>query len=673
MFWSRPVEFMNHPCLMAARSVVVAALMVLVACSSEPSDVVDDAASDLVAEDSAEDSAPLDIGVIEDVWRPDVDGCGELGCACATDEDCDAGPCVVALGGDRYCADRCERTCNDANFRCRDVERDGGVESLCVPSAELCQACEDDAACGPLATECVTLTDGAFCAQVCGRNDLCPVGTACEDRDGVRVCVPPSGVCQACIDSDDDDYGIGLSCAGIDCDEADPDVFEGAPELCNETDDDCDGEVDEDFDFAGDAAHCGGCFQACSGRYSTQSCVDGACVVDACEGSWRDCNDDPSDGCETDVDATGFCGVCTPPGQTPGQPCGTCGSGRWVCDGAGGVVCEGDAGDEALNACGGCSTLPNVPGAACGPCGLDGLACVDEDTLACDGTTLGNACGGCNVLAYEPGDACGTCSRGTYACDGTTAVECEGDPGPSARNACGGCGTLLAVPGVACESCPALSTVCATPNEVLCEPHTCCPGEVRDVACSRCGVAVETCVADGSGWEVGACDEPACCPGDEQTEACGACGERTRVCGGDGEWGEWSTCAQPECCAEDVDVRTCSGCGSQSRGCVDGAWGDWSVCEAPACCPGTTEEQACGACGTSQRGCIGGEWSEWSECEEPLCCVGSEQVQMCNDCGAQVRVCLTGSTWSSWGTCDVPTGGGTCPAGETCRVGGYCE
>jgi hypothetical protein len=65
------------------------------------------------------------------------------------------------------------------------------------------------------------------------------------------------------VDNDNDGYGDdnntveagcdtpnGASAVGGDCDDNDPDIFPGAPELCNGIDDDCDGEVD---DFAGTA------------------------------------------------------------------------------------------------------------------------------------------------------------------------------------------------------------------------------------------------------------------------------------------------------------------------------------------------------------------------------------------------------------------------------------
>ncbi|MDP6946329.1 MAG: lectin-like protein, partial [Myxococcota bacterium] len=59
----------------------------------------------------------------------------------------------------------------------------------------------------------------------------------------------PSSVLEglACLDADhgDEDGDGHSSCFGVDCDDGDPAVFPGAPELCNFRDDDCDGEVDE--------------------------------------------------------------------------------------------------------------------------------------------------------------------------------------------------------------------------------------------------------------------------------------------------------------------------------------------------------------------------------------------------------------------------------------------
>ncbi len=64
-------------------------------------------------------------------------------------------------------------------------------------------------------------------------------------------------VCDDGVDEDGDGYGQGCP-AGNDCDDADPWVHPGAPEVCNLRDDNCDGQVDE-----GVVNACGNCSPNC--------------------------------------------------------------------------------------------------------------------------------------------------------------------------------------------------------------------------------------------------------------------------------------------------------------------------------------------------------------------------------------------------------------------------
>ncbi|HJK94697.1 MAG TPA: hypothetical protein RMH85_14305 [Polyangiaceae bacterium LLY-WYZ-15_(1-7)] len=88
-------------------------------------------------------------------------------------------------------------------------------------------------------------------------------------------------------------------------------------ELCNDADDDCDGEVDEGFDLATDPFNCGGCGNLCVFRNGDGECTGGECVVTACDPGFDDCVAG-NDGCETDVRMDeancGACGnACSPP------------------------------------------------------------------------------------------------------------------------------------------------------------------------------------------------------------------------------------------------------------------------------------------------------------------------------------------------------------------------
>jgi len=103
-------------------------------------------------------------------------------------------------------------------------------------------------------------------------------------------------------------------------------------EICNMADDDCDGMTDEGFELATDPDNCGGCGNVCELPHATAGCMGGACVVDSCEMGFDDCDDDPGNGCEselaTDAGNCGGCGTsCIPPD-------------RMCCDGTCAMMCR---------------------------------------------------------------------------------------------------------------------------------------------------------------------------------------------------------------------------------------------------------------------------------------------------------------------------------------------
>ena len=145
-----------------------------------------------------------------------------------------------------------------------------------------------------------------------------------------------------CADADGDGHQ-DEACGGDDCDDANQYVHPGAEEMCNGLDENCDGVPDDGFDFmrdpkncgscgfncqpaqvcwdgqcvlecpghltrcgqecadfSTDPRHCGGCDQACEFPNASATCVDGECLMGACDPGWFDDNRDPVDGCESD-------------------------------------------------------------------------------------------------------------------------------------------------------------------------------------------------------------------------------------------------------------------------------------------------------------------------------------------------------------------------------------
>jgi len=593
------------------------------------------------AADTATDGGTDAIG---DAGEDTVEACRTLGCACDEDSACDSGYCIDGVEpGARICSELCEGECSDPDYVCALLENGGGdVVRICVPDTERqCRPCEVGRDCGSTDGVCLDLVDGSYCTIPCLDGSLCPSGSTCEsvDVDGTSrdVCVPDSGVCSDCYDPDGDGYGIGAGCFGADCDETSDTTYEGADELCNEIDDDCDGEVDETFDLASDVDHCGACEFACDFPNSVPICDGGLCGVGACIDGWGDCNDLPVDGCETDLTAPDSCGTCAELGGAPGSACGTCGEGAWACNEDGTVDCVDDPGEERLNECGGCGPLAADPGDRCGACGSGVVVCDGANSTRCDGD-LGdearNECGGCDALDGTPGDACGTCDGGLLVCASPNRVACSGDPGDAGLNACGGCSTLPASPGTRCGTCDSGRWVCDGAEGLRCE------GDLGDGArngCGGCGALGaapgDACGTCGSGTQV--CDgiEALQCAGDEGDDArngCGGCdpldgapGETCGVCG-EGAW----LCLGPESvtCDGEIALNACGGCAELEAepdtpcgGCGLDAW----VCdgtEAVACtgdtrvndCGGCTELEvepgtACGPCGTDEYACMGAE------------------------------------------------------------------
>ena len=318
---------------------------------------------------------------------------------------------------------------------------DGPDDDVCEDGVQACAADGASVACLEAGTGHLELCNGAdddcdgdVDEGYAGLGDACDGPDNDQCKNGVQVCAASglgvvcgaetvSDVPELCNGADDDCDGAvdeGYTGLGLPCDGPDGDLCKnglwsctsdglgttcsaeepaGLVELCNGVDDDCDGDVDEEWPTLG---------EACDGP-DTDACANGVVTCTADGGAAACGPEEPAsipelcngadDDCDGEVDE-GFAGV--------GQPCDgpdfdLCKNGVGACaaDGSS-VVCPSEAVVDLVEACNGADD------------DCDGL--VDEDFL-----TLGDACDGPDT---------DVCLDGTWTCTADGAdVECTGEGG----------------------------------------------------------------------------------------------------------------------------------------------------------------------------------------------------------------------------------------------------
>ena|GEM_PF-1134954 len=103
-----------------------------------------------------------------------------------------------------------------------------------------------------------------------------------------------------CSDVDGDGYSNWV-CGGSDCDDANPHTHPGRTESCDGLDNDCNGQVDEIFNFQTDNNHCGACHMSCSAIGQYYQCQNYVCVRQ------RVCGDNICEGPETNSNCPQDC------------------------------------------------------------------------------------------------------------------------------------------------------------------------------------------------------------------------------------------------------------------------------------------------------------------------------------------------------------------------------
>jgi stigma-specific protein Stig1 len=170
-------------------------------------------------------------------------------------------------------------------------------------------------------------------------------------------------------------------------------------------------------DLATDPYNCGRCGTACVEAHASASCTMGACALGECNRGFGDCDQDPANGCETDLHLDlRNCGACKRtcdfphgvPGCANGCYLASCVFGFDDCNGDPGDGCETSTVSDPKN-CGGCNhSCPAVAHAkvfcSFGGCAIS--AC-DAAWLDCDG----DPANGCEVNVFSDAANCGRCGN----------------------------------------------------------------------------------------------------------------------------------------------------------------------------------------------------------------------------------------------------------------------
>lgn len=362
---------------------------------------------------------------------------GGLNWPCEKNSECDSKYCLD-LGDHKVCTVLCDESDCPAFWVCKSaIDTFPTPDQLCVPdTGRRCSSCELDTDCAPQGDRCLPFGEGLglglWCFQDCSVDGSCPAGYGCKEvKDSLsglfkgRFCVPNNNSCfcspemeketRECVRKNQWGECKGEEiCMGnlgwVDCSAPLPSV-----EYCDTKDNDCDGQVDEEYSVKlrdgttyamGESCSVG----ACTGGTVVCKNLSEAMCSAVTQGKAEQCNgiDDDCDGVVDeyviktfykDLDGDGFATInddttsgCEPP-EGYSQYTNDCNEGDPEVAGGLPELCDykdnncNEVIDEGL-----IYALPNqLPLPIGAPCGLglcgDGVViCEDKTTLTCSST-----------------------------------------------------------------------------------------------------------------------------------------------------------------------------------------------------------------------------------------------------------------------------------------------
>ncbi|MBL8604802.1 MAG: hypothetical protein JNK72_22940 [Myxococcales bacterium] len=634
--------------------------------------------SNIDAADAAADSgndAGADIGFDS----PDTGPPPDVFSGCRTNADCSGNEF-----GYRVC-----NTMTNSCVECTAQSEMCGEGAYCDPTTNRCaRGCRDDMACraGTVAVDGgladASAGPGLFCnpntrtCVECVSNDQCPAGNLCMGNQCVRGCTDTSrcaageSCCAgACVNTQDNTAHCGMCGTLCQAPNGEPACSMGRCVVgsCMGSFRDCDDNVGNgcETNTNNDLRHCGGCGRACEERPNTAaSCAMGVCEY-RCRDGFADCNMDPTDGCEVDLNnSPAHCGMCgnrcardnaTAACRNGTCALGACNEGFANCDmmepngcevdtrtstthcGTCGTMCSAPSNGTSACANGSCSARCAMPFADCNGEAGDGCeANLNENVLHCG--SCGNRCSIPNATGVCQMGACaiGACNDGFADCNMNPADGCETNLNASVAS-CGRCGNACRTPNAspACRNGTCAIGAC-NPGFADCNgnPADGCETVVNsDIAnCGRCG---NVCPRPSNG-------SPICTNG---TCGIGACASGTADCDMNSANGCETTISN--------NLNNCGACG---RMCPTPANGS-AVCVGGVC-----------SLGTCNTGFVDCDLNAANGCEVNV----TTDVNNCGGCGRRCVAPTGGSVTCSAGACIQ-----ACPSGQlncngVCRASGSC-